>query len=155
MAIEELGSYITYLCEFKVVVCQLCQSCIPPNDPLRHYLLNHTMKKGVYVPVKVRHRVKEYMETLNLCEPDKVIAPNRLIPELRIINEGFVCKFSGCTVCGTSRSSMRTHYYAHEKYVPNNFKDCEETRVQTFFEGHHRKLSYLCLILMIDIFRSV
>jgi hypothetical protein len=139
MSMEQLDSYVTYLTEFKVIVCRFCQCGIPPNDPLRHYELNHTAKKGVYISVDIRHQVRDYMSMLDLCEPHKVMIPNRLISELKIISRGFICKFSGCNVCGTSESSMRTHYYTHQKHNPKDFRGWEESRLQTFFEGCHRK----------------
>jgi hypothetical protein len=139
MSFEHLNSYITYLSEFKVVNCRFCEGCIPPNNPVRHYELNHTAKNVHYVPTNIRHQVRDYMATLNLCEPDKVISPNRLVPGLKIIKKGFVCKFAGCGDCRTSEAGMRTHYYSHREHIPKDFKDWESTGLQTFFDGHHKK----------------
>jgi hypothetical protein len=139
MSSEQLSTYITHLPEFKVVVCRFCKWCIIPGDPLRHYESNHTAKKAHFVPVKIRHKIRDYMIMLDLCEPDKMISPNRLIPELRIINKGYICSFPDCRACGTSEKSMHTHYYAHQASIPKDFKNWEKTRLQTFFEGSHRK----------------
>ena len=139
MSLEQLNSYITHLPEFKVVSCRFCEFCIPPNDPLRHYELNHTAKKAHYVPIDIRYQVKDYMATLNLCELDKVVSPNRLVRGLKIVEKGYVCNFPGCGDCRTSESSMRTHYYSHREHIPKNFKDWESTAIQTFFDGRNRK----------------
>ena len=139
MSFQDLNSYVTHLPEFKVILCRFCEGCIPPNDPLRHYELNHTAKKEHPVPMEIRHKVRDYMATLDLCDPSKVISPNRLIPELKIIEKGFVCNFPGCGACRTSEHGMRTHYYTHQKSIPKDFKDWEETSLQTFFDGHHKK----------------
>ena len=89
--------------------------------------------------MEIRRKVRDYMATVDLCDPSKVISPNRLVPGLKIIEKGFVCNFANCRACGTSDTSMRTHYYAHREHIPKDFKDWEETSVQTFFDGHHRK----------------
>jgi len=139
MSSQDISSYITHLPAFKVVVCCFCEGCIPPNAALRHYESNHTATKAHYVPTEIRHKIKDYMETLDLCDPDKVVSPDRLIPQLKIIREGLVCNFPGCGVCRTSGHGMRMHYYTHRKAIPKNFKDWEETSLQTFFEGYHQK----------------
>jgi hypothetical protein len=79
------------------------------------------------------------MATLDLYEPKKVIPPNRLVPQLKIIEEGYVCNFPGCGVCRTSEHGMRMHYYAHKKPIPKDFKDWDETSLQTFFDGRNKK----------------
>ena len=140
MSFEQLNPSITYLPEFKVVVCRFCETCIPSNDPLRHYELNHTAKKTHYVPMGIRRKIREYMTTIDLCDLSKVISPNRLIPELKIVEKGFVCKFPDCDQCATSKSSMITHYYSHRKHIPKGFENWEETSLQTFFSGRHIKL---------------
>src|SRR5215471_954742 len=139
MTFGRLNSYITYLPEFKVVSCISCEYCNPPNDPVRHYQLNHTNKKAHYVPTDIRHDVRDYMATLNLCKPEDVVSPYRLVPGLKIIEKGFVCKFPGCRDCRTSEDGMRTHYYSHREHIPKDFKDWEPTALQTFFDGQHKK----------------
>jgi hypothetical protein len=152
MSFQDLNSYITYLPEFKVIACHFCKSCIPPNAPSRHYESNHTAKKAHYIPMEIRRKVRDYMTTLDLCEPDKVVSPNRLVPELKIIEKGFICNFPDCGACATSEESMRTHYYSHQTSVPKNFKNWEPTALQTFFDGQHKKYIKLFIsALMVDI----
>jgi Orsellinic acid/F9775 biosynthesis cluster protein D len=139
MSLQEVKHYITHLPEFKVVICQPCEIGIPPKDPLRHYKQNHTAKKNHPVSMEVRRKVEEYMATLDLVEPDKVICPREPVPHLKMIEDGFVCNFPGCGQCSISESSMRTHYYTHQKHIPKGFKDWESTSIQTFFEGHHKR----------------
>ena len=121
------------------MLCRFCESCIPPSEPLRHYELNHTATKERPVPTGIRHKVRDYMATLDLCDPDKVVSPNRLVPELKIIREGLVCNFAGCGACRTSGHGMRMHYYTHQKPIPKDFEDWEETSLQTFFDGRYKK----------------
>ena len=45
------------------------------------------------VPIEIHRKVRDYMTTLDLCDPDKIISPNRLIPGLKIIEKGFICNF--------------------------------------------------------------
>jgi hypothetical protein len=139
MSSSDISSYIKYLPEFKVVVCLLCKECVSPNARLRHYEDNHAAKTEYFVEMEVRHRIRDYMATVDLCEPDKVVAPNRFIPELKIIGKGYICKFPQCGACRMSEHSMRTHYYSHKKSVPKDFKDWEETSLQTFFAGRNQK----------------
>jgi Orsellinic acid/F9775 biosynthesis cluster protein D len=146
MSHQEVKNYITYLPEFQVVVCRFCEIGIPPKNPLRHYEQNHTSKKDHPVAMEIRRKVAEYMTTLDLLEPDKVISPRQSVPHLKTIEHGFICNFPGCDQCSTSESSMLTHYYTHQKHIPKGFKDWKSTSIQTFFEGHHRKYgkSFVC-----------
>jgi len=139
MSHQEVKNYITYLPEFQVVVCHLCEIGIPPKNPLRHYEQNHTSKKDHPVAMEIRRKVAEYMATLDLLEPAKVISPRQLIPQLKVIKNGFICNFPGCGQCSTSESGMVTHYYTHQKHIPKGFKDWELTSLQTFFEGQNKK----------------
>ena len=134
-----MDSYITHLPIFKVIACNFCEICIPPKDPLRHYEDNHTAKKKYPVAMNIRRKIADYMATLDLCQPQDVPSSDILIPELKIIKNGFKCNFLGCNTCGTSEKSMRKHYYIHQKSVPNTFKNWESTSLQTFFDGQHKK----------------
>ena len=150
-------SYVTHLPEFRVVVCRLgCLSAIPPKDPMRHYKLNHTVRKDHPVGMDVRHKITEYMATLDLCEPGEVVTPHALVEELKVIPRGFICNSSGCGKCTTSKDSMVTHYYkAHRDQIHKGIqKNWEETSLQTFFQGQHRKYYKLNSILILDILRS-
>jgi hypothetical protein len=110
------------------------------------------MKKEHTVSSIIRHKIAEYMATLNLRQPQEVIPPKKRIPELKVIEKGFKCNFPGCEVCATSESSMRTHYYTHRKHIPKDFKDWESTALQTFFDGQHRKhIKSFISALMVDI----
>jgi hypothetical protein len=139
MSSQDISSYVTHLPAFKVVICRFCKDCIPPNAPLRHYESNHTATKAHYVPTEIRHKIKDYMATLDLCDPGKIISPNRLIPELQIVEKGFVCNFPDCGACRTSEPGMRTHYYSHQKSIPKDFENWKETSLQTFFNGQNKK----------------
>jgi Orsellinic acid/F9775 biosynthesis cluster protein D len=147
-----IQSYITHLPALRVVVCHFCKACIPPKDPLRHYEDNHTAKKDYPIPMDVRRKIADYMSTLNLCQPQEVIPPHVLVPELKVLEKGFVCKFPGCDACTTSEPSMRKHYYLHQKSIPKSYKNWEPTALQTFFDGQHRKYIQLFIsVLMVDI----
>ena len=139
MSSQDVDSYVTHLPEFKVVVCDFCKECIPPDVPVRHYELNHTATSAHPIPTEIRHKIRDYMATLDLYDPKMVISPNRFIPQLKIIGKGLVCKFPGCGACRTSPQSMRTHYYTHKDSISNDFKDWEETSFQSFFVGRHKK----------------
>ena len=126
-----LNSKLSSVVSVRVVFRQMIRS--------DHYESNHTATKAHPVPTEIRHKIRDYMATLDLCDPRKIIPPNRLIPELKIIEKGFVCNFPGCGACRTSEHSMRTHYYTHQKSIPKDFKDWEETSLQTFFDGQNKK----------------
>jgi len=95
--------------------------------------------------MNVRHKIADYMATLDLCEPNTVIAPQKLVPQLKVIKNGFVCNFDGCRDCATTEPSMITHYYTHQEHIPKDFKNWESTSLQTFFDGRNRKYG-TCLI---------
>jgi Orsellinic acid/F9775 biosynthesis cluster protein D len=139
MTRQDLKSYITYLPDYQVIVCNPCGACVPPNKPIDHYRGNHTAKKAHPISTEVRHKIASYMATLDLCDPDKVMHPNVKVPELQVIPEGYVCKYPGCNACGTTPGSMHTHYYAHQDNVPTDFVNWEPTALQTFFEGRNKK----------------
>src|SRR5271167_177401 len=139
MTRQDLKSYITHLPAHQVVVCNTCEACIPTKDPIQHYRSNHTAKKDHPVSTEIRRKIADYMATLDLCDPDEVVPPYARIPELKVISDGYVCKYPGCHSCGTTSGSMRQHYYAHQDNVPNDFINWEPTALQTFFDGQHRK----------------
>jgi len=89
--------------------------------------------------MEMRRKIADYMTTLDLCQPQEVSSSHMLIPELKIIENGFKCNFTGCNTCTPSESSMRTHYYIHQKSVPQTFKNWESTSLQTFFDGKYKK----------------
>ena len=157
MTHQDLEPYIIHLPAFRVVVCRPCKTCVPPKDPISHYKSNHTAKKVHPISTEIRHKIADYMATLDLCEVQEVTPPNIMIPELKVIMEGYVCKFPGCNVCDTTPGSMRQHYYMHKEHIPNDFIDWEPTALQTFFDGRNKKYDNPCFILelMIDTFRSV
>jgi len=148
---QDIKSYITHFPILQVVVCRFCKICISSKDPLRHYKDNHTAKKDHHVSMEIRRKIADYMATLDLREPDKVICPRGPVPQLKVIKNGWVCNFAGCGQCSTSESGMLTHYYTHQKHIPKGFKDWESTSIQTFFEGHHRKYGKSFCILIVDI----
>ena len=125
MSFQEVKNHINHLPEFQVVICRFCEICIPPKDPLRHYERNHTSKKDHPVAMEVRRKIAEYMATLDLCEPHKIISPRQPIPQLKVIKNGWICNFPGCDQCSTSESGMLTHYYIHQKHILKGFKNWE------------------------------
>ena len=129
MSSQDLRPYITYLSTLKVIVCRFCEGCIPPDTPLRYYKSNYTTKKPHPIPVEIRHRIKEYITTLDLYNPSEVLQLNSLVPELKVIEKGYICNFIRCGACRTSELSMRTHYYFYRKYIPKGFADWKETLV--------------------------
>jgi hypothetical protein len=139
MSAINLEPYITHLSVFRVVVCNFCEVCVPPKDPYDHYKLNHTATKKHPIPMNVRHDIAAYMKMLDLCEPKDVVHPENKVSQLKVIKKGYVCSFPGCGTCGTSEKSMHTHYYAHQASIPNGFRNWEETSLQTFFDGQHKK----------------
>jgi len=139
MSYQDITPYVTHLPTFQVMVCHFCKICIPPNDPLLHYKRHHTANKDHYVPMKVRHKIADYMATIDLRQPHEVITPHRKVIELKVIKEGFKCNFPSCRSCAISEQSMRTHYYTHQSHISKEFKDWESTALQTFFDGQHKK----------------
>lgn len=155
MTHQDIKPYIIHLSTFRVVICRLCEICIPPKDPFEHYKRHHSAKKEHYVPMEIRRKIVEYMTTLDLCEPQEVRALDRRVSELKIIKDGFKCNFPGCGACVISEKSMRTHYYNHQKHIPKNFKNWDSTALQTFFDDQHRKYVKLFIsALMVGTLRS-
>jgi Orsellinic acid/F9775 biosynthesis cluster protein D len=139
MSGQDITRYITHITTLRIILCRFYETTIPPNDPLRHYELYHTRAKEHPVSMEDRHKVAEYMATLDLCAPDQVKTPSERIPGLKIIEKGWKCNFSECKACSTSELGIRKHYYSHRESIPINFKDWEQTAIQTIFEGKHRK----------------
>jgi len=139
MSNQQFRPYVTYLTAFRAVLCRLCEICIPPNDPLRHYKDHHTAKHDHPIPMEIRHQIADYMATLNLCQPTEIIPPRTLVSGLKVFRDGFRCNFSGCKAGATTESSMRKHYYTHRHHIPKEFNDWEPSAVQTLFDGQHKK----------------
>lgn len=73
--------------------------------------------------MKVRRKIADYMTTLNLYQSQEVVSPpDNRISKLKIIKEGFICKFPGYDVYAMSEHNMRTHYYLDQKHTPKDFK---------------------------------
>src|SRR5579862_917058 len=102
MSYHDVMPYVTYLPIFRVVICRFCKVSLPPNDPLEHYKRHHTAKNDHPVPSEIRRKIVDYMATLNLCQPQEVISPHNLVPELKIIEKGFECGFPGCESSATT-----------------------------------------------------
>ena len=139
ISLQEVKNYIVYLPEFQVIICHLCEICIPSKDSLWHYERNHISKKDHPVAMEVRRKIAEYMTIFDLCESHKIISSRESIPQLKVIKNGLICNFPGCDQCSTSESDMLTHYYTHQKHIPKGFKDWELTSLQTFFEDQNKK----------------
>jgi hypothetical protein len=135
-------SYITFLPTFGIVVCRTCKVGIPPKDPLRHYELNHTFNKQHPVPMNIRRKIAEYMATLTLVNPANILSPNTRVPELKLIN-GFHCKVEDCGQCGTTTLGMQKHALVHGKPSELGRNNWEAVKLQTFFEGIHRRYTSL------------
>jgi hypothetical protein len=60
------------------------------------------------IPMEIRRKIAEYMTTLDLLEPDKIISPRELVPHLKVIKNEWICKFRGCGQCSTSESGTIT-----------------------------------------------
>lgn len=145
MSVQDITRYVTHIPTLKVVLCRFCKIGIPPNNPLRHYMDHHTASKEHPVSMDIRHKIAEYMATLDLCAPDQVIPPYEQIPELKVIENGWKCNFSDCRVCSISEDVIRKHYSEHQTSIPKGFKDWEQTAIQTIFDGSHKK--YIDIIL--------
>ena len=145
MSAHSLDSYIIHLPTLQVVVCRFCGIGVLPKDPLDHYGRHHTSSKEYPIPMEIRHKIAAYMKTLDLCDPKEIIPPERRIPQIKIIEEGWMCKFPDCHKCATTEPSIRTHYYTHRNPIPNGFKNWEETSLQTIFDGQHKKWAGLIL----------
>jgi len=139
MSHQDVKAYVTHLSAFRVVICRFCEIGIPPKDPFEHYKRHHTAKKDQYVSMETRHKIANYMTTLDLCQPKEVNLPDKRIPELKIIKERLKCRFPECDGCTVSEESMRKHYYVHQTSVPKFFKNWESTSLQTFFDEQHKK----------------
>jgi len=82
---QDIKSYITHLPILQMMICRFCKICISPKNPLRHYKDNHTAKKDHHVSMEIRRKIADYMATLDLYEPDKVICPRGPVPQLKVI----------------------------------------------------------------------
>jgi len=96
MSNQDVKAYVTRLSAFQVVMCRFCETCISLKDLFQHYKRHHTAKKDHYVSMKVRHTIADYMAELNLRQPQDVVLSHGMIPELKIVKEGFICKFPDC-----------------------------------------------------------
>lgn len=123
MSPQEVKNHITYLPEFQIVIYHLYEIYIPSKDPLQHYEQNHTSKKDHPIAMEVHRKIAEYMTTLDLCESHRIIFPRELIPQLKIIKNGWICNFPECDQYSISENDILTHYYTHQKYIPKDFKD--------------------------------
>jgi hypothetical protein len=133
-----IQNYVTYLNQYKTLICRQCQYCIVPGGIQRHLKDFHQN-----IPLKTRQSIIEFSLQLELIEPnllqiDKNI--NEHIDGLKVYENGFRCLSSDCTFCCTTEHSMVKHGRIAHKWTTSQGTQWETMDIQSFFSGANKKL---------------
>jgi len=91
------------------------------------------------VPLKVRKRLIEYAGGLSLVEPGNVATPDSMSPPIEGIAVLDGCR---CITCGSvcpGQDSMVTHCRTQHNWAKAQGMGWEARKVQTVFQGIHKK----------------
>ena len=117
---------------YKVLVCKGCQYAIQPSGIARH------LKEIHHIYRSDRRPFTEYTSSLSLAEPQDVVLPseNEFPVPFLPVEDGFVCRFSGCKhLCATSKR-MKSHWIVSHGRAGMADIDWIPVRLQTFFRGN-------------------
>lgn len=123
---------LRYLPQYKIVVCAICEYAVQPLAVERHLKDIHDILRAQRKPFK------QYIESLDLDDPDVVVArdveafPVPLLPVL----QGLRCNAADCLYLCASEKRMKNHWSTMHCRSAQPHSDWGAVRLQTFFRGN-------------------
>jgi hypothetical protein len=123
---ESIDQYVTYIPEYKVILCQSHKYCLVPGGVKRHFRDYHKN-----ITWRIKKAIIDYSATLDLIDPTEVQVPIYMVKGLKIYEDGYQCLHQSCGHCAATEGSIRQHYRSHNIQQEN----WKRQTVQTFFQG--------------------
>ena len=104
MDMVDVNSFVTYVEEFKVLICRTCRHGLAAKGVSRHFQWRRKL-----IPIEVRKRIVEFAARLDLKEAEEVKVPTGEVPAIEGLNvvKGFECE--ECHVLYGRVRSMEDH----------------------------------------------
>ena len=125
---------ISYLKQYKVVVCLVCQTGVRPGKGCETHWRNQHQMHGQSLQA-----ILDYISTVSCCDPHRVELPShrsRAIPELGTPLDGFSC--SDCTFLTLNKKRWQSHISltGHDR---SGGAAQHAVQLQTFSRGRHAR----------------
>jgi hypothetical protein len=91
METVDVNSFVTYVEEFKVLICRMCRHGLVSTGVKRHFPWRHKS-----IPIEVRKQIVEFAELLDAKKPEVVQVPTG---EVAVIEGLDIIKGFGCGTC--------------------------------------------------------
>ena len=133
--IGTFNQHISYLTDYKVVVCVPCgHGIVPPPKAKRHFKDMHSAW-----PIAIRNQLVSCIDKLCLRAPEEVEIPKEPVLAIRGISvyDGWSCL--KCAFCCVSELSMQEHARLIHGWMKGHGRRWRAAQVQTFFSGDKRR----------------
>jgi hypothetical protein len=104
-----ITDHLSYLQDYRVVVCTKCKYCIQPGGAYTHFLsLHKNLSKAT------RKVLVEHCKGLDLDNPEHVVPiGNKTVVHGLSLNDGFKCEQPACSYTCSRESSAEAHGREH------------------------------------------
>ena len=130
-----MSGYVSFNCEYNVLICKVHQHAIPSRYITRHFLEEHD------VSLSIRQGIQEYASQYTIAEGTELSYPTRRIqpiPYLKIIN-GFQCRYEVCGKIMGTLESMKRHCRLTHDWKSKDGEKWIQTQAQTFYQGNSQR----------------
>jgi len=99
-----VNSFVTYVEEFKVLICRMCRHGLVTTGVKRHFQWRHKS-----IPIEIRKQIIEFAEQLDAPKPEEVPVPTREVAAIEGLDiiKGFACR--QCDALYGQLQSMERH----------------------------------------------
>jgi hypothetical protein len=132
-----IQQYVTYLTQYKVLLCRQCQYYIVPGGIQRHLIDFHQS-----IPFMIRQNIIEFGSQLDLIDPSLMQINkglNEYVKGLKVYKNGFRCSYTGCMFSCTTESSMVKHGRITHGWIISQGNQWIVTDIQSFFSGANKR----------------
>ena len=104
MEAMDVNSFVTYVEEFKVLICRACRHGLVATGVKKHFQRHHKC-----IPIEVRKRIVEFVAELDAKKPEEVEVPTVEVAAIEGLDvvKGFECE--ECHVLYGRVRSMEEH----------------------------------------------
>jgi hypothetical protein len=89
MEAMDVNSFVTYVEEFKVLICRACRHGLVATGVKKHFQRHHKC-----IPIEVRKRIVEFVAELDAKKPEEVEVPTVEVAAIEGLDvvKGFECE---------------------------------------------------------------
>jgi len=134
----EASRYVSFLTEYRVLICRSCKHGISPNGD---GIARHFMEKHITMPIQTRQSILIYCNSLKLIDPSNVRIPTMEIERITELESslGWYCQeqLDGkeCGHCCVTETSMKIHCRDTHGWIKSKGVTWKRQSIQTFFQG--------------------